>query len=259
MCRCGLRLSAPPNRCTMTTAPPRGSTTPASRARARRNPRMARIAMAVTARHRSWFHATRSRSGCGKDDHPLPHRHVREVVVAQMGGALSHPPSGAAGTHRPPLTREGDQLVRPAGPAAKPGEAARELPAAEEVAELPLDEPREGLPVTGVRGLREEGLEVIADDRVEHALVRSPRSVRNGRGGHPAGRRRGCADRNSWDRSRVRSPRCQVLPRGAAPGSAVSPTARKANDWLRGATCRRGSRCRAHGARFPCPTRGHGR
>ena len=83
---------------------------------------------------------------------------------------------------------------------------------------------RDRLSVAGVRGLREEGLEVIADERVEHALVRCPRSVRDGRRGHLTGRRRDCADLNLREKRRVCSPRCQVLPR-----SADSPTARKPN------------------------------
>ncbi len=161
--------------------------------------------------------------------HPLSHRHVREDVVAQMGGALGHPPSGTAGTHGPPLTGEGDEPVGPARPAVKPRETAGEVPTAEKVAELPLDKPRDRLSVAGVRGLREEGLEVVVDERVEHALVRCPRSVRDGRAGHPAGRRRDCADLNLREKRRVGSPRCQVLPRGATPRSADSPTARKPN------------------------------
>ena len=62
---CTLRLSAPPNRWTIATAPPRPSVTPSSRARRRSHPGTARMVTATTARHRSWSQASWYRTRCG--------------------------------------------------------------------------------------------------------------------------------------------------------------------------------------------------
>ena len=59
----------------------------------------------------------------------------------------------------------------------KPGEAAGQAAAAEEVAELLLDESRQPFPVAQTGGLRAERLEVIADHLVQHALRGIPRLI----------------------------------------------------------------------------------
>jgi hypothetical protein len=44
-------------------------------------------------------------------------------------------------------------------------------PAAEEVAELVLDEARQATPVAAVRDFPEEGLQVLTNDGVEHGVL----------------------------------------------------------------------------------------
>ena len=55
---------------------------------------------------------------------PLPDRDIREDVVHQVRGALSHPATTAAWTEAPSLTGERDEPVQAAGVAAKPGKPA---------------------------------------------------------------------------------------------------------------------------------------
>ena len=58
--------------------------------------------------------------------HPLPHGHVGEHVIEQVGSALGHPAATATWTNRPRLARKRDQPVEAAVVAAKPREPARE-------------------------------------------------------------------------------------------------------------------------------------
>ena len=63
---------------------------------------------------------------------------------------------------------ESDQALCAAGPTPEPREAAREEPAPQERAKLIVDEPRQPVTLTLTTRFDAEGLEVIADDVVEH-------------------------------------------------------------------------------------------
>ena len=107
-----------------------------------------------------------------------------KTVIDQMGGPVGHPAPTAARTQRARLAGEGDQPLPAARGTSKPSEAASEKATAQEVAELPLDETGDALAVPPLGGLREEGLEVVAHDLVEHARPRLTRRIGRRRGGH---------------------------------------------------------------------------
>ena len=113
----------------------------------------------------------------------LPHGHVREHVVEQVGGSLRHPATAAAWTHRPRFAQKRYQSIEAAIITAKSREPAGERATPQKVPELLLDEPRQACSVAQTRGLHAEGLDVIAHDLVERALRGTPRFVgRRGRG-----------------------------------------------------------------------------
>ena len=85
-----------------------------------------------------------------------------------MSGALGHPAAAAARAEPPPLAREGHQVLAPATLAAEASNDALEQPAQQELSELPLDERRHPDAVIRRRGRAQEGLQVFADDMVEH-------------------------------------------------------------------------------------------
>ena len=124
--------------------------------------------------------------------HPLPHGHVGEHVIEQVGGALGHPAAAATRTHRAAFTGKRDQPVEAAVAAAKPREPAGEPATPQKVPELLLDEAGQAFPVAQAGGLRAKGLEVIVHDLVERTLRGTPRFVaRRGRGhARPEGGRR---------------------------------------------------------------------
>jgi len=123
-------------------------------------------------------HAAVARAGAQEAEHG-----AEEHVIEQVGGALGHPAAAAAWTHRPRFARERYQPVEAAVAAAKPREPAGERATPQKVPELLLDEPRQAFSVAQTRGLRAEGLEVIAHDLVERGLRGTPRFVgRRGRG-----------------------------------------------------------------------------
>jgi hypothetical protein len=105
-------------------------------------------------------------------------------VVHQVRGEFRHPTPTAAGTERSPLAREGHQAIQAAPRTPKPRKAASQPPAAEEVAELLLDEPRQPFSIAQTRGLRAKGLEMVADHLVQHALLGSSWLVLRRRGTH---------------------------------------------------------------------------
>lgn len=92
--------------------------------------------------------------------HPLPHRHVGDDVVDQVGGGLRHPPSTASRAESAPLAAERQQLVVAALPAAQPQEAVRQDATLEEGIELVLDEARQFTACAGLR-LRDEACRVL--------------------------------------------------------------------------------------------------
>jgi len=113
----------------------------------------------------------------GQTQHPLPHGHVGEHVIDQMGGALGHPAAAATRTKRAAFTGKRDQPVEAAVAATKPREPAREPAALKKVSELLLDEAGQAFAVAQVRGLRAKRLEVIVHDLIERTLRGIPRSA----------------------------------------------------------------------------------
>ncbi len=109
---------------------------------------------------------------------PLPHGHWREHTLHQVRGALRHAAPATARTKAAPFARERHEVIEAARPTSQPGEAAGQAAAAEKIAELLLDEPKQPFPVAQTRGLRAERLEVIPDHLEQHALRGIPRLVR---------------------------------------------------------------------------------
>jgi len=77
--------------------------------------------------------------------------------------------------------------------AAKPRHAAREHAAHQELPELALDELGEAHPVARLRGLAQEGLQMLADDPMEHGVFGVTRSI-HGLGTRHSPRYRACED-----------------------------------------------------------------
>ena len=71
--------------------------------------------------------------------------------------------------------------------APKPREAMAQHAAREELAELLLDEAGQAMSVAAVRDFPEEGLQVLADDRVEHGVLGVARAIRAMGMGHALG------------------------------------------------------------------------
>ncbi len=124
--------------------------------------------------------------------HPLPNGDIRQHVVDEMRGPFGHAAPTATGTEPAPFAREGHEAIVTAAVAVEARESSRETPAGEELAELPLDEPGQPLPVPQRRRLQAERLEVIADNLEQDALRRIARLVA-GRCGHARRVRPRCA------------------------------------------------------------------
>jgi len=107
-------------------------------------------------------------------EHPLAHGDGRQHGVDEVRRLLGHAPAAAARADGACLAGERDEALEPAGVAPHAGEAAGEDPAAEEVAELALDEARHACAVAGRGRLREKAVEVRAHDPVEHRPRRRP-------------------------------------------------------------------------------------
>ena len=90
---------------------------------------------------------------------PLPDGHVGEHAIDEVGGALGHPATAAAGTQRPALAGKRDQPVEATVAAAKPGKAAREPATLKKFAKLLLDEAGQAFPIPQPGGVGAEGLE----------------------------------------------------------------------------------------------------
>ena len=87
-------------------------------------------------------------------EYPLPDGDERQHGIDEARGLLRHPPAAATGTDGSRLTGERDQALEGAAVAPHATEAAAEIPAAEEVTELALDEARHAHPVGGAGRLK---------------------------------------------------------------------------------------------------------
>ena len=102
---------------------------------------------------------------------PLAHRHPRQHRVDERGRVLRHPPPPTARTEASALAREGHETLERTLGTPQPREALGQHPAAEEVAELVLDEARQAAPVAAGRDFPQEGLQVLTNDGVEHGVL----------------------------------------------------------------------------------------
>src|SRR5262249_61771808 len=100
----------------------------------------------------------------------------------------------AAGTDRPGFAREGDEAFEPTRVAPHPGEAPPELAAAQEFAELALDEARQAGAVADGGRLRQEAVEMTADHVMKDRVGCHPRRV--GPWQHAWAQRRPCRGRS---------------------------------------------------------------
>ena len=101
-------------------------------------------------------------------EHPLAHGDEGQGGLDEVRCLLGHAPATAARADGACLTGEWDEAFEPAGVTPHTGEAPVERAAAEEIAELALDEARHACALGGGGRLREETLEVRAHDLVEH-------------------------------------------------------------------------------------------
>jgi len=85
-------------------------------------------------------------------------------MIDQVRGPFGHPPAAAAWTESAPLARERHQSIQPASVTMKATEPGRQTAAAQEIAKLLLDEPRQPFALSQRRSLAAEGLEVLEHD-----------------------------------------------------------------------------------------------
>jgi len=111
-------------------------------------------------------------------------------MIDEMGGAFRHAPAAAARTEPSALGGKRDHSIVSTRVAMKPRKPGRETPASEKLPELLLDEPGQAFAVSQGRRLGAEGLEVLEDETVEHAVCRAARLVRGRGPGHVNGRGR---------------------------------------------------------------------
>jgi len=109
-----------------------------------------------------------------KGQDPLANGDRRKDVVHEVCGALRHPPSATTRTARAGFARERHQAVEATVPAPEASEAAGQTAAPQEFEKLPFDEPGQPFPIPQARGLRAEGLEVLANDLVQDGRRRRP-------------------------------------------------------------------------------------
>ena len=98
-------------------------------------------------------------------------RHVWQHCVDEGRGALRHPPTPAARADAAPLTRDRHATLERTLGTPQPREGLGQDPAAQDVAELLLDEPGQAAAVAAVRDFSEEGLQVLPNDGVEHGVL----------------------------------------------------------------------------------------
>jgi len=110
--------------------------------------------------------------------HPLADRQPAEHAVDEMRRQFGHPPPTAGRAETPSLARERDQHLVEAVAAAKPREAAGHRAAGDELAQLPFHKPRHALTAAPPARLRQEALQVFADDRSQQALLGMAANIR---------------------------------------------------------------------------------
>ena len=115
----------------------------------------------------------------GKTQHPLTNRRARENVVDEMRRTLGHPAAAAARAEASTLAGKRDQTISTAPRTPKPGKPVREDAAANESLKLALHEQGGAALVLTSIELPEEGLKVVADDAMEHPLLRRATHVRS--------------------------------------------------------------------------------
>ena len=94
-----------------------------------------------------------------------------------MGRALGHPAAATTRTEAAPLAGKRHQVLTRAALAAKAGKATLKHATHQELPELSLDELREAHPGARLRGLAQEGLQMLADDPMEHGVFGVTRSI----------------------------------------------------------------------------------
>jgi hypothetical protein len=122
----------------------------------------------------------------GKAQDPLSNRYAWEHVVDEMGRTLGHAAASAAWAKAATLAGKRNQAISAAARTPKAGKAMREHAAANESLKLTLHE-QGGSALTSIE-LPEEGPQVLADDAVEHPMLRRATHVRSG---NRVGRSRG--------------------------------------------------------------------
>jgi hypothetical protein len=100
-------------------------------------------------------------------------------MVDEMCCALGHPATAAARAEAVTFARERDQPIGAAVGTPEAGKAMREHAAASESLKLALHEQGGATLVLASVELPEEGLKVVADDAVEHPMLRSATHVRS--------------------------------------------------------------------------------
>jgi hypothetical protein len=98
-------------------------------------------------------------------------------VIDQVRGPIGHAAPTATRTESSPLTGERDQSVETAIRTAEPRESRRQASARQEVAKFLLDETRQALAAAPVRRLGAEGLEVVARQLTQGALLGPARLI----------------------------------------------------------------------------------
>ena len=113
--------------------------------------------------------------------HPLPHRHMRQHTVHEVGRGIAHPPGPARRAKASSATGERHEDAVLAGRAGDAGCAVGEDSAAEIAVELALHMTRQARGVGVVRGSG-EALHVGCDNAIEHVLLRLAAGVQRGVG-----------------------------------------------------------------------------
>jgi hypothetical protein len=106
----------------------------------------------------------------GEGEDPLPDRHLWENAIDEVRGGVGHAAAAAGGAETTAFAGERHEPIVPTSVAVQAQEAVGEDAAAEEGAELLLDETRRR-PIA-VSGAGEEGLELLANGAVQGGLIR---------------------------------------------------------------------------------------
>ncbi len=115
---------------------------------------------------------------------PLPHGHTRQHAVDEAGGVLGHAPTTAARAEAATLARERHEPLEGAIAAPKAGEAQPQHAAREKVPKLLFHKLRQARPVGVMRRRVEEGIEVLVDHAVQHAVLDVAWPIVHGAEGH---------------------------------------------------------------------------